>query len=704
MRVPELDPRANDLAAIAHAYGVATSFIDQSGVHTEVADETVIKVLAALDVDVEDPNALERAQDRFWREPVPPVVIVTRGHVGRIPVHVPHGTGISGVLKTEGGDAIELVTMDWWVDPREIDGVLTGEASLAVPDTAPLGWHSARVTTVDGTFDTTVVIVPNALEADHTRRWGLMAQLYASRSSTSSGIGDLHDLAALGTWGGRQGADFILINPLHASQPTAPMEQSPYLPATRRFVNPIYLRVQDIVEFSALEPHVKNTVERSLKNLQRLNVSAELLERDLVWTAKRLALELVFDAGMSTTRTHEFDSYVAAEGDGLENFATWAAIVDAYGQRPSEWPEGLRSVHGSDVAAFRGQASRDITFHKWLQWQLDQQLEVAQLAAKTAGMSIGVMQDLAVGVHPDGADAWALGDVLAHGVSVGAPPDMYNQRGQDWSQPPWRPDALRAAAYVPYRDMLRTILRHAGALRIDHILGLFRLWWIPNGSPASAGTYVSFDEHAMLGILMLEVQRANAIVVGEDLGTVPDVVEHALAERGILGTIISWFEHWDGGGLKPPEHWRENALASIWVHDLPPTMGYLEAEHVRLRDELNLLTTDAATEYAVARAEKQDWVNICVHAGVLDREDAKRNAALMVGLYQCCAASPARLFGVGLNDLVGDVRAQNQPGTHREYPNWSVPMCDHDGKPVLIEELETSPLAHAIISAVKSVR
>ena len=694
----------SSLAAIANAYGVATSFLDQGGEYIEVPDDTVIKVLAALDVDVTDPNALVNAELRSWREPAPPVVVVSEGQVGRIPVHVPHGTAVSGWLKTEAGNHLELFQLDWWVEPREVDGVLTGEASLGVPANTPLGWHSARIMTDLGELLTVVVVVPGGLPADHTRRWGVMAQLYATRSRKSSGIGDLHDLAQLASWAGEEGADFILINPLHAAQPTTPMEHSPYLPSTRRFVNPIYLRVQDILEYAALAPELKRTIDRSLANLTKLNESAELLQRDTVWTTKRLALELVFETGLTRSREHAFDAYVAAEGAGLEDFATWCAIVDAHGQFPGLWPEGLRSVRGDAVQAFREQAARDIQFHQWLQWQLDQQLGAAQEAAKAAGMHIGVMQDLAVGVHPDGADAWALGDVMAHGVSVGAPPDMYNQLGQDWSQPPWRPDALRDAAYVPYRDMLRTMLRHSGAIRIDHILGLFRLWWIPRGSPAAYGTYVWFDHDAMLGILMLEAQRAGAVVVGEDLGTVPDVVERALAERGILGTIISWFERWDGGPLRTPPHWRENSLASIWVHDLPPTMGYLEAEHVRIRDELGLLTTSADEEYQAASNEKQDWINTCIHHGTLAPEDAWENESLMVGLYQCCAASPARLFGIGVNDLVGDVRAQNQPGTHREYPNWSVPMCDHEQRAVVIESLGSNPLARRILDAVRSER
>ena len=314
-------------------------------------------------------------------------------------------------------------------------------------------------------------------------------------------------------------------------------------------------------------------------------------------------------------------------------------------------------------------------------------------------MAIGVMHDLAVGVHPEGADAWALQDVLARGVSVGAPPDMYNQMGQDWSQPPWRPDALAEAGFAPYRDMLRTVLRHCGGLRIDHVLGLFRLWWVPRGMPASAGTFVRFDFDAMLSVLMLEAHRAGALVVGEDLGTVEPWVQQALAERGILGTSILWFEA-EAGAIRPPESWRRDVLASVTVHDLPPTAGYLRDEHVRIRADLGLLTTPEEVERENAARERSAWADVLRQHGWLAWDvDLSTDAGLeefTVALHRAVAGSPARLIGVGLPDAVGDRRAQNQPGTDQEYPNWRVPVTDGTGRPVLLDELtRPEPVAGA---------
>jgi 4-alpha-glucanotransferase len=375
------------------------------------------------------------------------------------------------------------------------------------------------------------------------------------------------------------------------------------------------------------------------------------------------------------------------------------------GNDPSAWSFDYARPDSPAVAVFRAKNSDLVEFHMWMQWQMDQQLAATQKAARDAGMAIGIMADLAVGVHPSGADAWALQDVLARGVSVGAPPDMYNQMGQDWSQPPWRPDALADAGYLPYRDLLRTILRHAGGLRIDHVLGLFRLWWVPAGMGARNGTFVRFDHDAMIGILCLEAQRAGAIVVGEDLGTVEPWVRDVLAARGILGTVISWFERTDGF-ITPLNDWRRDILASVTVHDLPPTAGFLRDEHVRIRETLDLLTTDPADEYSNARHDREQWAQLLRDAGFLavdaDLDSDAGLDAMAIALHRAVGSTKARLVGVGLPDVVGDRRAQNQPGTYLEYPNWRVPMTDSAGRPVLLEDVMAGPeLLGPMVDAVR---
>jgi 4-alpha-glucanotransferase len=288
---------------------------------------------------------------------------------------------------------------------------------------------------------------------------------------------------------------------------------------------------------------------------------------------------------------------------------------------------------------------------------------------------------------------------------VGAPPDHYNQLGQDWGQTPWRPDRLEELSYRPFRNMVAGALRHSGGVRIDHIMGLFRLWWIPEGLSPRQGTYVRYNHEAMVGIVVLEAYRQGALVVGEDLGTVEPWVQEALAERGILGTSILWFEV-GPDGIKDPSTWRSEVLASVTVHDLPPTAGYLRDEHVRIRAELDLLTTPADVEYANAGRERAAWAEVLRgRAWLAPDADLTTDEGLdemTVALHRAVAGSPARLIGVGLPDVAGDRRAQNQPGTDQEYPNWRVPMTDADGRPVLLEDLMAAPdLLGRIVSAVR---
>ena len=306
-------------------------------------------------------------------------------------------------------------------------------------------------------------------------------------------------------------------------------------------------------------------------------------------------------------------------------------------------------------------------------------------------------------MDPNGADAWALQDVLAPGVTAGAPPDEFNQLGQDWSQPPWRPDQLIEHGYQPFRAMVNAVLRHAGGVRVDHIIGLFRLWWIPKGSLPTEGTYVRYDHEAMIGILALEALRAQAVVVGEDLGTVEPWVRDYLSERGLLGTSILWFEldrDGDGGPLQA-QRWREQCLSSVTTHDLPPTAGYLAGEHVRLRQQLGLLTRPVEEELADDRAEQAAWVDELRRAGLLGEKPGVDETVL--ALYRYLGRTPSRLLGLSLADAVGEMRTENQPGTTDEYPNWRVPLGGPDGRRLLLEDVFTDPRAAALCEALRAV-
>lgn len=704
-------PVSDALRELADAYGVATDFWDWQGRHVGVGHDTVVAVLAALGVAAGTEEAAQAAltdvREMPWRQTLPPFLVTRSGRPHEVPVHVRHGESVRVWVELEDGGRVWPAQLDRWVEPREVGGVVTGEATFELPGDLPLGWHGLRAQEGDlaSVAEATLVVTPDRLPVPlegRPRAWGFMTQLYGVRSKRSWAHGDLDDLAELASWSADElGAGFVLVNPLHAASPAAPIEPSPYLPVTRRFVSPLYIRVELVPEYAYLTGAVRGEVERTALLQRSLNSADVLLDRDAVWEAKRSALTLLHAVARSPAREAGYRQFRAREGVGLRDFATWCALAEVHGPVWSSWPEGLQDPESADVAAAREELAERVDFFCWLQWVLDEQLAATQRRATGAGMALGVIHDLAVGVHPDGADTWALQRVMARGVTVGAPPDAFNQIGQDWSQPPWRPDRLAQAAYVPYRDMLRTVLRHCGGVRVDHIIGLFRLWWVPEGRPASEGTYVRFDHEALIGILALEAQRAGGVVIGEDLGTVEPWVRDYLGERGLLGTSILWFERDEQGRPRPPETWRELCLAAVTTHDLPPTAGYLAGEHIRLRDRLGLLTRSVEEERQVDAAEQQSWLALLAERGWLQPADDDGEATVLA-LHRALAATPSRLLGVALPDAVGDRRTVNQPGTSDEYPNWQVPLADGSGRPVLLDDLVGSARAARLAAAVRS--
>ncbi|MDP9434887.1 MAG: 4-alpha-glucanotransferase, partial [Actinomycetota bacterium] len=363
----------------------------------------------------------------------------------------------------------------------------------------------------------------------------------------------------------------------------------------------------------------------------------------------------------------------------LEEFALFCALAEAHGTPWQSWPQELRRPDSPAVAVAATEHAERVSFWCWVQLLVDE-----QLAGLGADMAVGVVHDLAVGVDAGGADAWALQDALALGTTVGAPPDSFNQQGQDWGLPPWRPDRLRELGYAPYRDVVRGVLRHAGGLRIDHVMGLFRLWWVPSGSTAADGTYVSYDADALLGVLALEAVRAGALVVGEDLGTVEDRVRTELDAAGVLGSAVLWFERdEDSGDFLPPDQWRSLALATVTTHDLPTAAGFLAEEHVRVRAELDQLGVPVEEETARVREERDKLRAMLEGADLLEGVHGDE----VLAMHAALVASPCRLVLAAFGDAVGDVRQPNLPGTVDQYPNWRLPVADRSGRPLRLEEL-----------------
>ncbi|MBC6830578.1 4-alpha-glucanotransferase [Corynebacterium sp. HMSC055G02] len=723
-------PLSSPLADLAKDVGVGVSYYSTEGQLVHVSRETVLKTLAALDIDLgPDPSdadindARREWADTQWSRLLPPVVVTRQGIFHRVLVHVPHGSNVSVTVKLEDGAEWPCAQVHHLVPPRQVGDVLMGEAAFAIPEDLPLGWHRLRAVNDDNVAECDVAVTPNRLAtADkyvQNPAHGVMAQLYSVRSSRSWGIGDFATLGDLAQVSAEHaGSDFVLINPLHAAEPLPPVEDSPYLPTTRRYVNPLYARPELIDEFGYLDKDEADEARALANSFHQLNHSPDEIDRNPIYAAKLKVLRAIHKIPLSSARQAEFDRWLEAEGRGIYDYASWctereladrAAARDA--ARAATSDSGAVTENDIELvpplgnhASVESLREEIFQFHLWVQWILDQQLGQAQEAALDAGMRIGIMADLAVGVHPGGADAENLADWLAPAISVGAPPDGFNQRGQDWSQPPWNPHKLAEAGYRPWRDMLRTILRHAGGIRVDHVLGMFRLWVMPRMESPVNGTYLYFDHEAMVGILALEAELAGAVVVGEDLGTFEPWVQDYLASRGIMGTSIVWFES-EGDQPKPPSAYRSLCLSSVTTHDLPPTAGYLAGEHIKLRERLRLLLSDVAEEdrrdfewiRKVLGAAKEagcfgDTAAADMDVHSLTRDNLPTIDALVTGLHRFLDQTPSALKCEALVDMVGDRRTQNQPGTsHDQYPNWCIPLTDAEGKAVLVEDLPRFP-------------
>ncbi|MDI5905353.1 4-alpha-glucanotransferase, partial [Streptomyces sp. 12257] len=585
-----------------------------------------------------------------------------------------------------------------------------GETRSAA-DQLPPGVHRLTATAPDGrTADGHLIVAPPRLPSPPGRSYGLLVQLYSLLSHRSWGMGDLGDLAELTSWAGRAlGAGFVQVNPLHAAVPGAPTDPSPYRPSSRRFPDPVHLRIEDIPEYvQVADPdRLRALRERAERLREAVLDKGALIDRDAVWELKRDALELVREVPLGPGRRAAYADYLAEGGEALEDHATWCALAEVHGSDWSRWPAGLRDPRSAETASARGELMDRVDFHSRLAWLTESQLGAAQRVAREAGMPVGVVHDLAVGVHPEGADAWAQQAYFAAGMSVGAPPDAFNARGQDWGLPPWRPDRLAESGYAPYRQLLRALFRYAGALRIDHVMGLFRLWWVPQGRPPTEGTYVRYDAEAMLAVLVLEASRAGAVVIGEDLGTVEPGVREVLRERGVLGTSVLWFERdWEGDGRPlPPERWRADCLATATTHDLPPTASRLTGEHVELRDSLGLLTRPLDEERAEASADAGEWLELLARLGLLHGTgggaDPSSEEAQIQAVHRFLLNTPARMVGIWLPDTVGDRRPQNLPGTWDQYPNWRLPIADGEGRVVTLEDLAASPRLHALVEVLR---
>ncbi|MDF1505579.1 4-alpha-glucanotransferase, partial [Roseisolibacter sp. H3M3-2] len=600
-------------AALAAALGVLPEYHDVAGRLHRLGDATRDRLLAALDAPTDEEGAREALDalqaEQAGRALAPSCVAVSPGP----------GTPLTVQARAAADAEVEYAL--WWRGEGEGDERLVAEGRgradgagvlhVVPPELVPpLGYHDLRLALRDpsGTRESAqrLIVVPPRCAAPEQvlggeRVSGLIANLYAVRSARNWGVGDLTDLRALARLARDVGAAFVGVNPLHALR-NADGDVSPYSPVSRVFRNVLYLDVEAVPELAESDEARALLASPGLQERLAELRGATHVDYAGVMALKRPVLEALHRAFASRpagdARAAAYVAWAAAQGEPLERFATFQALDEHF--RPlgcgwwPEWPEEVRDPRGPGIAAFRAANAEAVDFHRWCQFELDRQLGAAAAEARALGLPVGLYEDLAIGASPAGSDVWAEPDLFLRDVSVGAPPDPLGPEGQNWGLPAVDPRRLRARGYDFWAALVRNALRHAGALRIDHVLGLFRQFWIPAGMSGAEGAYVRFPSHDLLGVLALESVRANALVVGEDLGTVPADVPPALARWGVLSSKVLVFEREGDGAFRVPRAYPRMALATANTHDLAPLAGWWGGRDPELRREVGLLLTDEA--------------------------------------------------------------------------------------------------------------
>ena len=545
----------------------------------------------------------------------------------------------------------------------------------------PHGVHELSIDAEDAHRCTIVVAperchMPEAIRRGE-RRFGLAAPLYALRRPGDQGIGDFTTLVAAARATGRAGGSILGINPLHALFAHDRQRASPYHPSDRRYIDPLYIDVERVTDIDAS----REARAVLAANERALNVLASSRDIDYaeVWRVKRAVLDACFATfdrrPEDDPLVAQFNEFVRTGGTALRNFALFEAISAAHPLTPwHQWPRGLRGPKAVQTDAFAAQHARDVRLAMYMQWQADRQFRACATELRLAGLDHGLYRDLAIGAALDGAEAWANSGSLASGVSIGAPPDPFSPSGQVWSLPPAVPYRLLTSGYAEFRELLATNMRYAAALRIDHVMGLARLFWVPDGARASDGAYVSYPLDDLLGVLALESDRARCMVVGEDLGTVPDGLRDRLAAEDILSYRVLWFER-DATGYYATGRYPVKAAACVSTHDLPTIAGWWSAADIAEKATLGRLTKDEAERELGNRTADRVLLSAALNQDEITREApidaaAPHDATITAAIHRHLALSPSTMVLVQADDLAGEIAAQNLPGTDQERPNW----------------------------------
>jgi len=707
----------SQLRRLAASYGVATSYVDEGGSRRLVTDASLRRVLAVMSLPADRPDqvsqSLRELRTGRWRTMVDPVMVVRERRLpGTFSVRVPGDADELRLLRfvwklakergetTTGRQAGSSAKI---VKKVRLDGLCYQEIELPFPKKLPLGYHSLSLVASEprGTrrATMTVIVVPDCGYVHERvkgsrRAWGITIQLYGLRSRNNWGIGDFRDLTGLITWAGSElGADLLGVNPLHALPPG---QVSPYSPSSRLFHHPLYLNLEGIPEFRDtpfLQAKVKASAFQAKLAALRRNPRVQY---GVVERMKWIMLEdlfLVFQRrhlARKTNRAAAFHRFVREEGEALKRFALFRTLEERMvrrrgtsGRNPrgwASWPEAYRHPDSPAVQRIAARSRSRIQFYQYVEWQCRLQLAAVQAAARRAGMSIGLYKDMAVGIDPHGADAWAFQDQLVADASIGTPPELFSPNGQRWNLAPFHPRQIRTAGYRLFADCYRRTMRDSGIIRIDHAMGLFRLFWIPEGLVPAQGTYVGYPSDDFLGILALESQRQKVMVIGEDLGTVTPSIRARLMAGGLLSYRLLLFEQTAKGQFAKPARFPRHAAAAVATHDLPTLRGFWRGRDIELKTQLKLYnkrqwrTRDLATRVR----DKQALLDALAREGLLPK-GCPRSADtvptmtddLCRAIYAYLARTPSRILLVSLEDLLGDLETPNLPGDHA-YPSWRI--------------------------------
>lgn len=694
------------VSKLAHLRNISSTFQDYRGAATQVDAANIERILSAMGYDLGDDAGLEQRaiqlDQQQWRQRLEPVVVlnplrglslnlylssVERSQAGYWRIDFEH----DAPAREGDFEPTELTqTGDYWIGDTEYVRL-----ALPLPSDLPEGYHRITLTLAGQTDETSLIVTPGtSFQPDAMARgdriWGTAIQLYTLRSSANWGMGDFGDLAELVDTLADQGADVIGLNPIHSLYPISPEHASPYSPSNRSYVNPLYVVIEQVPEFrSASELKKALSGAEMQAELTRLR-DQTMVDYRGVSALKYRALNELYQVfrrehlGQGTDRDLAFQAFVEQQGAPLREHATFEALLAHFRQQDPmawgwpRWPQAYQDHHSEAVAAFAAGHDDDITYFQYLQFVADEQLQAVDRQTKARGMRIGLYRDLAVGADRGGAEVWGNRESFCLNAAVGAPPDALGPNGQNWGLPPFDPIKLKAQGYQSFITLLRNNMRACGALRIDHAMSLLRLWWCPPGESAAYGAYVYYDLYDLLGILNLESQRNQCMVIAEDLGTVPDEVIETFPRAELYSNKVFYFEMTDGV-CTPPEDYAERALAIVCNHDMPTVHAFWALSDLDLRQQLGMFATEADFQgEREARAKaKQAIIDALVEYERLPTgiaTDASKvpemTLPLCLAIHEHLAACRSQIVAVQLEDLMLINAPVNIPGTSDEYPNW----------------------------------